>query len=65
MPGTMRKLGLYLGLVQDDEDGQRYDDDRYGYDDEPVAAYAGAARTRASPHRRAATAHRCRPVAAA
>ena len=43
MPGTMRKLGLYLGLVEDDEDGQRYDDDRYGYDDEPVAAYAGAA----------------------
>ncbi len=44
MPGTMRKLGLYLGLVEDDEDGQpRYDDDRYGYDDEPVGAHAGAA----------------------
>ena len=34
MPGSMRKLGLYLGLVEDDEDGRdrRYADD--GYDDE-------------------------------
>ena len=47
MPGTMRKLGLYLGLVEDDEDGaRRYDDGSHGYgtggaddyDDEPVAA---------------------------
>jgi cell division inhibitor SepF len=41
MPGAMRKLGLYLGLVEDDEDrrpGDRYDadgDDGYdGYDGE-------------------------------
>jgi cell division inhibitor SepF len=35
MPGAMRKLGLYLGLVEDEEDGRdrRYADD-YGYDDE-------------------------------
>ena len=40
MPGAMRKLGLYLGLVEDDEDGRdprdrRYADDAYaddGYD---------------------------------
>ena len=46
MPGAMRKMGLYLGLVEDDEDrDRRYDDDRgyeggYDdeYDDEPVAA---------------------------
>lgn len=37
MPGAMRKLGLYLGLVEDDEDGRdrRYADDDYdaAYDD--------------------------------
>jgi cell division inhibitor SepF len=35
MPGTMRKLGLYLGLVEDDEN------DAYGYDhdDEEAEAY--------------------------
>jgi cell division inhibitor SepF len=41
MPGAMRKLGLYLGLVEDDEDrDRRYDDDHYDdeYDDEPAAA---------------------------
>jgi len=49
MPGAMRKLGLYLGLVEDDEDrdrrydghdGDAYDayDEHDGYDDEPVAA---------------------------
>jgi hypothetical protein len=29
MPGAMRKLGLYLGLVEDDEDGRdrRHEDD--------------------------------------
>jgi cell division inhibitor SepF len=44
MPGAMRKLGLYLGLVEDDEDrDRRYDDagddgydDDHGYDDEPA-----------------------------
>jgi cell division inhibitor SepF len=35
MSGTMRKLGLYLGLVEDDEDARdrRYDDDAYDDDD--------------------------------
>ena len=38
MPGSMRKLGLYLGLVEDDEDGpdardRRYADDAYDEDD--------------------------------
>jgi cell division inhibitor SepF len=40
MSGTMRKLGLYLGLVEDDEDARdaRYADDAYDEDDvEPVA----------------------------
>jgi len=47
MPGTMRKLGLYLGLVEDDEDSRRtsYDDDRYGYDDEPEPAPTRGYRT--------------------
>ena len=45
MPGAMRKLGLYLGLVEDDEDGRPhgsahgYDDD-YGYEDEPAPTRA-------------------------
>ncbi|MDP9497922.1 MAG: cell division protein SepF, partial [Actinomycetota bacterium] len=34
MPGTMRKLGLYLGLVEDDED--RYDPHGYAHDDDDV-----------------------------
>ena len=29
MPGLMRKAGLYLGLVEDDEDGRGRDDDAY------------------------------------
>ena len=35
MPGAMRKLGLYLGLVEDDEDARdrRYADDGYDEDD--------------------------------
>jgi len=33
MPGAMRKLGLYLGLVEDDEDGRRYAHDGYDGDD--------------------------------
>ena len=39
MPGAMRKLGLYLGLVEDDE--ERYDAHGYGpdaYDEEPEPA---------------------------
>ena len=45
MSGTMRKLGLYLGLVEDDEDGldardRRYADDAYDEDEvhEPAPA---------------------------
>ncbi len=36
MPGAMRKLGLYLGLVEDDEDsrGLSYVDDQQDQDDE-------------------------------
>ena len=44
MSGTMRKLGLYLGLVEDDEDARdrRYADDAYDDEDlvEPVPAPA-------------------------
>ena len=50
MPGAMRKLGLYLGLVEDDEDGRHggYDDDHYGYD-EPEPAPTRAYRTDLAP----------------
>ena len=44
MPGAMRKLGLYLGLVEDDEDARdrRYADDVYEEDelDEPAPVTA-------------------------
>lgn len=45
MPGAMRKLGLYLGLVEDDEERARRTYDSYdGYDDDaegpPVRRYA-------------------------
>ena len=47
MPGAMRKLGLYLGLVEDDEvtrdaRDRRYADDAYGDDDvdEPAPVVA-------------------------
>jgi cell division inhibitor SepF len=54
MPGAMRKLGLYLGLVEDDEDGRHggYDDDHYGYDEPPhesMAAPTRAYRTELAP----------------
>jgi cell division inhibitor SepF len=51
MPGAMRKLGLYLGLVEDDEDARHHagghysDDEQYGYDDAP--RFDDAAPTRA------------------
>jgi cell division inhibitor SepF len=50
MPGAMRKLGLYLGLVEDDEDGRHgyADDEHYGYD-EPEAAPTRAYRTEVAP----------------
>ena len=64
MPGAMRKLGLYLGLVEDDE-RDRYDEEGYvaaeGYDEvvptrrnQPAAAPAvpaGSAGTAAPPRR--------------
>ena len=54
MPGAMRKLGLYLGLVEDDEDGRgRYaDDHHYGHADEHEAAPARAYRTEVPAPRR-------------
>jgi cell division inhibitor SepF len=44
MPGAMRKLGLYLGLVEDDEDGAHghyADDEHYSYDEHeaPTRSY--------------------------
>jgi cell division inhibitor SepF len=47
MPGAMRKLGLYLGLVEDDDDmadaRNRRDDDEM-YDDDDVDARGGNVR---------------------
>ncbi|MCA1710091.1 MAG: cell division protein SepF [Actinobacteria bacterium] len=57
MPGAMRKLGLYLGLVEDDEDirsGGYADDDHYGYEEEP--APTRAYRPEPAPRRPLATA---------
>lgn len=45
MPGAMRKLGLYLGLVEDD-DNDRYDD---GYDDVQDDGYQASAAVRRYP----------------
>ncbi len=58
MPGTMRKLGLYLGLVEDDEDGldgrdRRYADDAYD-DDEDVEPAPAPSRRWAGDERAAA-----------
>jgi cell division inhibitor SepF len=62
MPGAMRKLGLYLGLVEDDED--RYDaaDDDH-YDDEPTRGARTAERTREPDRLRDAEPAVRRPVA--
>ncbi len=46
MPGAMRKLGLYLGLVEDDED--RYDPHGYAADEDYDDREVG---TRREPHR--------------
>ena len=51
MPGVMRKMGLYLGLVEDDEN-DRYDlhddyADEDGYDEPAVRRYAPTAATTA------------------
>jgi cell division inhibitor SepF len=51
MPGAMRKLGLYLGLVEDDEDarhGHYAEEEHYGYD-EHEAAPTRAYRTEVGP----------------
>ena len=53
MPGLMRKAGLYLGLVEDDEDGRGRDDDGYDRAD-PYDAPA----TRAQPATRGRSAER-------
>ena len=63
MPGVMRKMGLYLGLVEDDEH-DRYDsyDEYEEYDEEPAvrryqptAAQASGATTPAATRRSCAT----------
>jgi cell division inhibitor SepF len=43
MPGAMRKLGLYLGLVEDEDDPRHgySDDDHYGYDEPEPAPTRG------------------------
>ena len=48
MSGTMRKLGLYLGLVEDDEDARdrRYADDAYDDDDDLVEVAPGPVTSR-------------------
>ena len=56
MPGTMRKLGLYLGLVEDDENDQydHYDEDVEAYEEPAVRRYqptGTAAPTAATPRR--------------
>jgi cell division inhibitor SepF len=52
MPGTMRKLGLYLGLVEDDEHDayDHYDEEPEAYDEPAVRRYP-AATTAATPRR--------------
>jgi cell division inhibitor SepF len=57
MPGAMRKLGLYLGLVEDDEDRDRRYDEGYdgaddeGYDDDHDSVPAGDSRSGGSVRR--------------
>jgi cell division inhibitor SepF len=56
MPGVMRKMGLYLGLVEDDEHDHRYDAyDEYAedetYEDPAARRYASAATPTASTRR--------------
>jgi cell division inhibitor SepF len=38
MAGAMRKMAVYLGLVEDEEDGYEYDDYADGYDEPPQPA---------------------------
>jgi cell division inhibitor SepF len=56
MPGVMRKMGLYLGLVEDDEhDGYDLNDDfpdEEGYDEPSVRRYAPSTAAAATAPRR-------------
>jgi cell division inhibitor SepF len=63
MPGSMRKLGLYLGLVEDDEDARdrRYADDAYD-DDEVDDTPPVASRRWTPPQETGRTATLRRPV---
>ena len=59
MPGAMRKLGLYLGLVEDDEDRRlddRYDDEDDDFDDVDDAPPSGSVRRWSAEERTARTA---------
>jgi cell division inhibitor SepF len=44
MPGAMRKLGLYLGLVEDDEDGRDRRDGEWDDDVDDEAPQSGSVR---------------------
>ncbi|MCW2673754.1 MAG: cell division protein SepF [Frankiales bacterium] len=56
MPGTMRKLGLYLGLVEDDEHEQYgYDEDEDAYEEPSVRRYPPTASTSSASTSTAAT----------
>jgi cell division inhibitor SepF len=54
MPGTMRKLGLYLGLVEDDEHDQydHFDEDDETYEEPAVRRYQTSAAAPAAGARR-------------
>jgi cell division inhibitor SepF len=66
MPGAMRKLGLYLGLVEDDEDGRdrrheddlEYDDDGYVDEHDEVAPRGGSVRRWSADDSRTTALHR-------
>jgi cell division inhibitor SepF len=62
MPGAMRKLGLYLGLVEDDDDrDRRYHDDDDAFEDELDEPQGGSVRRWSAEERspaRTATLHR-------
>ena len=53
MPGTMRKLGLYLGLVEDDEHDayDHYDEDEEVYEEPAVRRYPSSPATAATARR--------------
>ena len=70
MAGAMRKMGIYLGLVEDDEDRLDSSDDYDDYDDvhgrsttSPTRTVSRAAPERAAAVSRGAVALDSRPVA--